>query len=124
MAGSPLSVRIAQINQAPKRRERWRPRLACPSERSRQCFVGGIAVCSPPRDDGVPLAYHVRSGHPADWFRFAQQLKWERIPRTTALGRPVFIHAFEPDREDQSRAMTPFAALMTRLRMITKMGDL
>lgn len=67
---------------------------------------------------GAPLAYHVRSGHPADWFRMAQSLRWERIPRHTATGRPVFIHAFEPEREDQSRAITPFAALMTRLRMI------
>ncbi len=74
-------------------------------------------------DDGEPLAYHVRNGHPADWFRFAQILKWTRIERSTSWGRPVFIHAFEPEREDQSRSMTPFASLMTRLRMITKFAD-
>src|SRR6185437_2816548 len=48
---------------------------------------------------------------------------WTTIPRTTEWGRPVFIHAMEPDREDQSRAITPFAALMTRLRMINKFAD-
>jgi lambda family phage portal protein len=74
-------------------------------------------------EHGAPLAYHVRNGHPADWFRFAQSLKWERIVRHTPWGRPVFIHAFDPDREDQSRAMTPFASLMTRLRMIGKFAD-
>jgi len=74
-------------------------------------------------EDGVPLAYHVRNGHPSDWFRYAQLLKWTRIPRTTPWGRPVFIHAMEPDREDQSRAVTPFAALLTRLRMINKFAD-
>jgi lambda family phage portal protein len=74
-------------------------------------------------DDGEPLAYHVRNGHPADWFRFAQLLKWTRIPRATAWGRPIFIHAFEPEREDQSRAMTPFASMMTRLRMMNKFAD-
>ncbi len=73
--------------------------------------------------DGVPTDYHVRNGHPSDWFRFAQLLKWTTIPRTTAWGRPVFIHAMEPDREDQSRAITPFASLMTRLRMISKFAD-
>ena len=73
--------------------------------------------------DGVPVAYHVRNGHPADWFRYAQLLQWERIPRATAWGRPVFIHAFEPDRDDQSRAITPFVALMSRLRMIGKFAD-
>lgn len=74
-------------------------------------------------EDGVPLAYHVRNGHPADWFRFAQILKWTRIESRTGWGRPVFIHAFEPDREDQSRAMTPLAPIMTRLRMISKFAD-
>jgi lambda family phage portal protein len=74
-------------------------------------------------DHGGPLAYHVRNAHPADYFRFAQSLQWERIPRATAWGRPVFIHGFEPEREDQSRAITPFAALMSRLRMIGKFAD-
>jgi lambda family phage portal protein len=73
--------------------------------------------------DGVPLAYHIRNGHPADWFRFQQMLQWTRIPRATSWGRPVFIHGFEPEREDQSRAMTPFASLMPRLRMISKFAD-
>ena len=72
---------------------------------------------------GEPVAYHVRNAHPADWFRYVQALQWERIPARTETGRPVFIHAFEPDREDQSRAMSPFAALMTRLRMIGKFAD-
>lgn len=74
-------------------------------------------------EEGAPVAYHVRNAHPADWFRFAQALQWTRIPRATAWGRPVFIHGFEPEREDQSRAVTPFAALMTRLRMIGKFAD-
>ncbi len=80
---------------------------------------GGISY----DEDGTPLAYHVRNGHPSDYFRYAQQLKWTTIPRVTEWGRPVFIHAMEPDREDQSRSVTPFAALMTRLRMITKFAD-
>lgn len=74
-------------------------------------------------EDGVPLAYQVRNGHPADWFRFSQILQWTRIPRATSWGRPVFIHGFEPEREDQSRAMTPFSSLMPRLRMISKFAD-
>jgi lambda family phage portal protein len=80
---------------------------------------GGISY----DDDGVPTQYHVRNGHPSDWFRFAQLLKWTTIPRTTESGRPVFVHAMEPDREDQSRAITPFAALMTGLRMIGKFAE-
>ncbi len=75
-------------------------------------------------DDGVPLAYHVRNGHPADWFRYAQMLQWQRIPARTAWGRPVFIHAFEPTREDQSRAITALAASMVRHRMVGKHADI
>ena len=74
-------------------------------------------------DDGVPLAYHVRSNHPADFFAFAGAPRWERIPRATAWGRPIFVHGFEPEREDQSRSITPFAALMSRLRLIGKFAD-
>jgi lambda family phage portal protein len=73
--------------------------------------------------DGVPLAYHVRNGHPADWFRYAQLLQWQRIPARTAWGRPVFIHAFEAEREDQSRGITPLISAMSRLRMIGKFAD-
>lgn len=74
-------------------------------------------------DDGVPLAYHVRNGHPADWYIVPQPMTWTRIERCTPTGRPVFIHGFEPEREDQARAMTPFAALLKRLRMIGKFSD-
>lgn len=74
-------------------------------------------------NDGAPIAYHVRNGHPADWYVAPQPLNWTRIARCTPSGRPVFIHGFEPDREDQARAMTPFAALIKRLRMIGKHGD-
>jgi lambda family phage portal protein len=75
-------------------------------------------------DRGTPLAYHIREAHLADWFNSIKANTWERIERVTEWGRPVFIHAFEPDREDQSRAITPFSVLLTRLRMITKAGDL
>ena len=74
-------------------------------------------------DDGEPIAYHVRNGHPADAFRMGLNYNWTRIPARTDSGRPVFIHAFEPEREDQSREISPFAPLMTRLRMLSKFGD-
>lgn len=73
--------------------------------------------------DGEPVAYHVRNGHPADYFRMGLNMQWTQIPARTDTGRPVFIHAYEPDREDQSREISPFAPLMTRLRMISKHAD-
>ncbi len=74
-------------------------------------------------DDGVPIAAHVREAHPADWFAGVKTTTWTRIPFETAWGRPVFIHAYEPDREDQTRAISPFAALVSRLRMISRHAD-
>lgn len=73
--------------------------------------------------DGEPVAYWLRNAHPADWFKYAEILKWTKIARQTVDGRPIFIHGMEPDREDQSRAMTPFASLMSRLHMIGKFAD-
>ena len=73
--------------------------------------------------DGVAIAYHVRDGHPADWWNSENAWRWTRIARETSWGRPVFVHAFEGDREDQTRAITPFAALISRLRMISRFSD-
>jgi lambda family phage portal protein len=73
--------------------------------------------------DGAPIAYHIRNAHPADIYSAAQAQTWTRIPRETDWGRPVFIHGFEGDREDQTRAITPFAALVSRLKMISKFAD-
>ena len=72
---------------------------------------------------GTPVAYHVRNAHQADWWSYGKNWTWKRVPRQTAWGRPVFVHAFEPDREGQTRAITPFASLVARLRMIGKHAD-
>lgn len=75
-------------------------------------------------DIGEPLAYHVRQAHPGDWCQAQKQMAWERVPRTTSWGRPLFIHGFEGEREGQSRAMSPFAALVPLMRMIAKYAQL
>ncbi|CUT12528.1 Phage portal protein [Bradyrhizobium sp.] len=95
-------------------------RLSNPySQPTTQGLRGGIEF----DDDGVPLGYHLRNGHPADWYIVPAPLTWTRIPARTASGRPVFIHGFEPEREDQARAMTPFASLVKRLHMVGKFSD-
>ena len=72
---------------------------------------------------GAPIAYHVRNAHIGDWWDAERAWTWTRVPRATKWGRPVFIHGFEPERENLSRAISPFAALITRLRMIGKFAD-
>lgn len=73
---------------------------------------------------GVAVAYHIRNAHPADWYAGAETSVWERVPRETRWGRPVFVHGFEPEREGQTRSITPFHALVQRLKMIGQHGDL
>lgn len=72
---------------------------------------------------GAPTAYQVRNAHAGDWWAYGKAWTWTRVPRKTSWGRPVFVHGFEPDREGQTRAITPFAALINRLRMIGKFAD-
>jgi lambda family phage portal protein len=80
---------------------------------------GGVEMT----DDGEPRGYHVRNAHAGDWWAYGRAWTWTYVPRRTEWGRPVFIHGFEPDREGMSKAMTPFASLINRLRMIGKFAD-
>lgn len=75
-------------------------------------------------DFGVAVAYHIRNAHPADTYAGLDSSVWERVPRETRWGRPVFVHGFEPEREGQTRSITPFHAIVQRLKMIGQHGDL
>lgn len=72
---------------------------------------------------GAPVAYHVRNAHPGDWWSATDSHSWTRVVRETAWGRPVFVHGFEPRREGQTRAISAFSALLSRLRMISKHAE-
>lgn len=80
---------------------------------------GGVAMT----EGGEPLGYHVRNAHAGDWWAYARSWTWTYVPKKTSWGRPVFIHGFEPDREGLTKAVTPFASLINRLRMIGKFAD-
>lgn len=72
---------------------------------------------------GAPIAYHVRNAHIGDWWAAEQAWTWTRVPRATSWGRPIFVHGFEAEREGQTRGISPFVSLISRLRMISKHGD-
>lgn len=80
---------------------------------------GGVAM----DDRGAPIGYHVREAHAGDWFSYGKAWTWNYVPRFTDWGRPVFVHAFEPEREGQTKGISPFTALVNRLRMIGKFAD-
>ena len=95
-------------------------RLSNPNQTIETASIRGGVEMGP---DGTPVAYHVREAHSADWWAAGRNWTWTRVPRQTSWGRPVFVHGFEPDREGQTRAISPFAALVLRLRMIGKHAD-
>jgi lambda family phage portal protein len=86
-----------------------------------QTLRGGVEYDA----DGAPIAYHVRNAHPGDWWQGAAlaTMTWTRIPVRDERGRPVFIHAFEPEREDQSRAVSAFAASLPALQQLGRYSD-
>lgn len=73
---------------------------------------------------GAAVAYHVRNAHQSDWWSAGDAWTWTRVPKQTRAGRPVFVHAFEPERAGQTRAVSPFAVVVEWLRKVTRHGDL
>lgn len=72
--------------------------------------------------DGSPIAYHVRKAHLNDWFAAGQSMIWDRIPRETEWGRPMFVHFFDSERAHQHRPVGGlFTPVLTRLRMVSQM---
>lgn len=95
-------------------------RLSNPTgERDSDRLRGGVRLDS----YGAPVAYEIRNRHPGDGFGLTGH-SWERVQRETEWGRPVFLHVFEPEREDQNRPISPFAAIMPILRMKGTLSEL
>ena len=75
-------------------------------------------------DFGVPLAYHIRRGHPGEyWFLVngqANSYSWERIPRRTKFGRLRVIHDFDGDRADQTRGKPLLSAVLDQFKNLDR----
>ena len=88
------------------------PHDATDSERLR----GGVEL----GPHGEAVAYHIRKGHPGDFFGLigsASNYVWDRVARETAWGRPLVIHDFEADRAGQTRERAPMAPILKMIRM-------
>lgn len=76
-------------------------------------------------DTGAPIGYHIQKGHPGDIFRVGgrRSHEWDYLPRATAWGRPIVIHAFEPDRPDQARGVPDLVAALSKQKMLSRFTD-
>lgn len=72
---------------------------------------------------GAPVGYHVRDAHLGDYWAPEKQVSWSYIPRQTYWGRPVFVHAFEPKREGDTRGTSRLITLIGKLRMLGRFAD-
>lgn len=71
----------------------------------------------------VPIAYHIREGHPND-LGSSTHMRWIRWPRySTNLGRPQVLHAFDETRAGQSRGVTRFVSALKSFRALSKYTD-
>lgn len=73
---------------------------------------------------GAPIAYQVRTQHPADYpWTLAQVPFWKEIPARKPWGRVQMIHLFEQVRAQQSRGVAEMAAALKEMRMGHKWRD-
>lgn len=73
---------------------------------------GGVETDS----DGAAVAYYIRDRHPND-VTGIDTLKWTRVRRELANGRPVVIHAFNKKRAEQRRGVSRLASALKQIRM-------
>jgi len=82
--------------------------------------IGGVEI----HPDNYPVAYHIRCAHPAEWGRTdGETMRWERVPRYDATGRPVAIHAFKRNIGGQRRGISRFVAAIKRMKMFDRYDD-
>lgn len=72
---------------------------------------------------GVPVRYFLRERHPADLGVDGQRYVWTGFERFTAWGRPQVLHAFDPQRAEQTRGVSRFAAALKSFRSLSKFAD-
>lgn len=71
-------------------------------------------------DDGAPVAYWVRSGHPNDPDQRFDQMRWDRIPARGRTGRAKFLHVFSPRRVEMNRGISRLAETMIPAKMLDR----
>lgn len=71
-------------------------------------------------DNGAPIGYHVRSGHPADPKASFAATRWTYIPARGKTGRAKFVHVFSPRRVEQNVGISKLAEAMLPAKMLDR----
>jgi lambda family phage portal protein len=73
---------------------------------------------------GRPNAYHIRTGHPGDYWPSETIPTWKRVPATTPWGRRQVIHIAERMQPDQTRGISDMVAVLKQMKMTKKFQDI
>lgn len=78
--------------------------------------------------NGAPVAYHLRRGHPGEAFSMSASLAltWDRIERWDRIGdwdRPKVLHVFDKERPGQSRGVSRLVRSLTKLRGLSRYSE-
>lgn len=71
---------------------------------------------------GAPIAYHICSHHPRDYFAYGAlggtNPTWKRVKRFNSWGRQQILHIYETLRPDQTRGIAAMVTALTEMRML------
>lgn len=73
---------------------------------------------------GKPLAFHIRSGYPGDFWPTGEIPMWKRVPATTPWGRRQVIHIKEAMQPDQTRGISDMVSVLKQMKMTKKFHDI
>lgn len=70
---------------------------------------------------GAPIAYHICSVHPRDYYPMMPNGKtptWKRVKRFNSWKRQQILHIYETMRPDQSRGISSMVTALSEMRML------
>jgi lambda family phage portal protein len=68
-------------------------------------------------DFGQPVAYHIRNGHPADYWNGVGAWDWTRVPAAKPWGRLQMIHLIDELRPEQTRGVSALVTALNEAKM-------
>jgi lambda family phage portal protein len=69
---------------------------------------------------GAPMGYHIRQAHQNDWYDADRSMVWDFYPRETPWGRPIVVHYYDKERDDQHRGNSILTPILARFKMLDK----
>jgi len=74
---------------------------------------------------GAPIAYHIRTTHPGDWYLGqGNGFEWRRVMARKPWGRRQVIHLHQKSRPDQSRGISDMVSVLKQMKMTSKFQDI